>query len=123
AAVDAERTEKILVPTPWIQRIGASAQQVAALTVAGDSMAPTLEAGDLLLIDLRLPQGVLDGIYVIRIDDDLLVKRLQRLPQGQVQALSDNVKYEPFVFDPAQGDVKIIGRIFWLARALHHLPR
>lgn len=118
-AVDAERNEKMRVPTPWLQTIGARPEEVAALTAAGDSMEPTIRGGDLLLVDLRGPQGVLDGVYVIRIGEDLLVKRLQRLPQGQVQALSDNPKYDAFVFDPVRDNVRVVGRVFWLARALH----
>jgi phage repressor protein C with HTH and peptisase S24 domain len=60
--------------------------------VEGDSMAPTLNAGDDILVDLGAASGRLrDGIYVLRIDDAVVVKRLALNPTGRrVTVQSDN---------------------------------
>lgn len=50
------------------------------MTVAGDSMTPTLAHGDQILVHLSPSPPGLDGIYVLRFGDDLLVKRLQLHP-------------------------------------------
>jgi len=49
---------------------------LSIVRVEGDSMAPTLSAGDDILVDLGDATGRLrDGIYVLRVDDAVVVKR------------------------------------------------
>ena len=61
-----------------------------------------------------------DGIYVLRMDGALLVKRLQRLPGGIIKVGSDNPLYDPFEIDLSKiGDtVSVIGRVVWTGRRL-----
>ena len=79
-------------------------------------MAPTLEDSDLLLVDLSEPRFRHDGIYVLRRDNELEVKRLQRRPDGTLNVISDNPVYEPSVV--ASDSVHIIGRVIWAAGRL-----
>ena len=84
-------------------------------------MEPTLRPGDVILIDRRQATDVpRDGIYVIRIGDTLLVKRIQRLPGKRVKVKSDNAAYEPFELDLHQqnGEIDIIGRVVWAGRRM-----
>ena len=59
------------------------------------------------------------GLYVLRLNNDLVVKRVQPLPGGRVQVSSANESYLPFELDlQALGeDVAIIGRsgVVWPA--------
>ena len=81
-------------------------------------MEPTLRSGDVVLVDHREKSvaRIEEGVYVLRTDDSLLVKRLQLLPGGAFEAHSDNPAYHPFAFttaDIADGQVTIIGRVVW----------
>lgn len=84
----------------------------------GDSMDPTLHHGDLLLIDGSVDTVRDDGIYCFSTpDDELLVKRLQRLPGKGVVVKSDNPKYEQFLIPDSQKDAyPIIGPVVWVGR-------
>src|SRR6476620_9807022 len=66
----------------WLKALTASAPaNLSIVRVEGDSMAPTLNAGDDILVDLGdAGERLRDGIYVRRIDDALVVKRLALNP-------------------------------------------
>lgn len=102
----------------WLKALtGASYDQLSIVRVEGDSMAPTLGDGDDVLLDLRDANGPLrDGIYVLRIDERLLVKRLAVHPMGHhVTVQSDNPAYPDWP-DCAIEDVTCIGRVIWAGR-------
>jgi phage repressor protein C with HTH and peptisase S24 domain len=60
------------------------------------------------------------GLYVLRVEGDLIVKRVQKLPGGKLKVLSANQAYEPFEIDPASpvGDFAVIGRVVWFGRQI-----
>jgi phage repressor protein C with HTH and peptisase S24 domain len=87
------------------------------LEASGDSMAPTVNAGDLALIDLRRYRFQADGLYALREDDSLLIKRLQRRRLGgRLMILSDNPAYRAIEL-PARA-IKIVGQVIWIGKAL-----
>lgn len=91
---------------------------IAALLVEGDSMSPTLLAGDHLLVDLSDSAPPRDGLYVIECAAGPLVKRLSVNPVTQrVAILSDNAAYPSFP-DCAAGSIRIIGRVVWMGRPI-----
>lgn len=77
----------------WLQEIGCKPGHVAVISVRGDSMADTLNDGDLILVDTRPPERKAPGIYVLVRDDTLLVKRLNFRLNGNVEIKSDNRAY------------------------------
>ena len=103
----------------WVRAVTkAPLDQLAVITVDGDSMEPTLRTGDTVLVDFRQNQpGDKDGIYVIRTGNGLQVKRVQvelgRPPRLTV--LSDNPVYQP-QRNLGADDVQVIGRVIWLGR-------
>jgi len=98
----------------WVQsRLHADPRNLLLIEAVGDSMAPTLDDSDLLLVDLGEPRFRQDGIYVMRRDNELTVKRLQRRPDGTLNIISDNSAYESSVV--ASDSVHIIGRVIWAA--------
>ncbi len=100
--------------TEWVQqRLNTDPRNLLLIEAVGDSMAPTLEHSDLLLVDLSEPRFRQDGLYVLRRKDELIVKRLQRRPDGKLVIRSDNPAYEPLVV-AAEG-VGIVGRVIWAA--------
>ena len=90
---------------------------LSLIKVQGDSMTPTLFDGDDILVDSGDAAAWLrDGIYVLRRDDALIVKRIARSPVSRKIAIkSDNDSY-PSWPDCDVGDVDVIGRVVWIGR-------
>jgi phage repressor protein C with HTH and peptisase S24 domain len=102
----------------WLKALTASeASKLSIVRVEGDSMAPTLNAGDDILVDLGDAAGRLrDGIYVLRIDDGVVVKRLALNPTGRrVTVQSDNPAYPDWP-DCSLDQISCIGRVIWAGR-------
>lgn len=104
----------------WLRTV-ASGQpaDMSIIRVTGDSMAPTLVEGDDILVDASDAGARLrDGIYVLRRDDALSVKRLAVNPAGRrVTIKSDNPAYRDFA-DVKLSAIVIIGRVVWSGRRL-----
>ncbi|EBA6427175.1 helix-turn-helix transcriptional regulator [Salmonella enterica] len=71
---------------------GRPAAELKVINVRGDSMAPTIEPGDLIFVDISINQFDGDGIYVFGFDDKIYVKRLQMIPD-KLLVISDNTNY------------------------------
>jgi phage repressor protein C with HTH and peptisase S24 domain len=93
--------------------------KLSIIRVEGDSMAPTLNAGDDILVDLGDgPDRLRDGIYVLRVDGTLLVKRLAIHPVGRrVTVQSDNPAYGDLP-DCGLDEIDCIGRVIWSGRKI-----
>ena len=94
----------------WLRAQGLDPAQLSAIAVAGDSMEPTLRDGDEILVD-RSPRALRDGIHVVRVEDAVLVKRLDMARPGAIALVSDNPAYRPLELAP--GEVEVIGRVVW----------
>jgi phage repressor protein C with HTH and peptisase S24 domain len=94
----------------WLRQQGLEPAMLSAIAVTGDSMEPTLRDGDEILVD-RSPRPLQDGIHVVRLDDTLLVKRLDTARPGRIALMSDNLAYRPIEAEP--GEVEVIGRVVW----------
>lgn len=104
----------------WLKALtGSPAAKLSVIRVEGDSMAPTLSAGDDILVDLADgPERLRDGIYVLRVDGALLVKRLAIHPVGRrVTVQSDNPAYGDLP-DCGLDEIDCIGRVIWAARKI-----
>ena len=80
-------------------------------------MSPTLADGDEILVDTsEAARKLRDGIYVLRFEDALMVKRLAPNPASRrLSITSDNDAYPSWPdCDPAAIDV--IGRVIWSGR-------
>lgn len=77
----------------------------------GDSMSPTLEGGDLCLVDIAVRSADVDGIFVLRDQEfGLLIKRVSRTAKGIV-ITSDNPAAPPFGALSDAG--AIVGKVVW----------
>jgi phage repressor protein C with HTH and peptisase S24 domain len=101
----------------WITRKG-KPDQMSLIKVSGDSMEPTLLDGDLVLVDHSRNHGARQGgIYAIVMDEEIMIKRLQALPQQDtIRIISDNKHYPPL--DVSTSELRINGRVIWFAREL-----
>jgi Peptidase S24-like len=114
-----ERTEAVFAfDERWLRRLSANPQRLAIIRVEGDSMVPTLNHGDDIMVDSADgAERLRDGIYVLRRDDVLLVKRLARGARGTVTVVSDNIVY-PAERDVLVAGIEIVGRVLWTGRRL-----
>lgn len=98
----------------WLRRLASDVRRLSMITVRGDSMAPTLKDGDEILVDEGDAAARLrDGVYVLRMDDALLVKRLALNPTGRTMTVcSDNPAYLNWP-DCNPADFDIVGRVVW----------
>lgn len=65
-----------------------------AIKMTGDSMQPTLNNGDWLIIDIT-GKAAINGLYVIMVNEEFLVYRLTFLLDGTIELSSDNATYKP----------------------------
>lgn len=101
----------------WLRRIAGGSEELSIIEVRGDSMAPTLADGDEILVDgSAAARRVRDGIYVLRMDGALMVKRLSPDPAGaRIAVRSDNPAY-PSWPDCAPDSIDVVGRVVWAGR-------
>ncbi len=120
AVVNTEEVEDLLAfKREWITReLRSSPDDLSLIYVRGESMVPTLNPGDVILIERSRGAPVSDGIYVIRMGEAILVKRLQFLPDSELMVTSDNAAYQPFRVSlrEAGEEFSIIGRVVWAGR-------
>ena len=118
-AEDSPPSYRIAFRMDWLRRVArGNISDLAVLTVDGDSMEPTLRQGDSVLVDMgqRRP-GQKDGIYVIRTDGGLQVKRVAVNPtNGRISVISDNRDLYPTFSDLPPDAIHVIGRVIWLGR-------
>ena len=117
---DEQARSHIAFDPAWLRRIANGApDQLSIIRVEGDSMAPTLGDGDEILVDRGDAAGRLrDGIYVLRIDEALVVKRLALNPANRTLSIrSDNPAY-PSWPDCDLAAVDLVGRVVWAGRRI-----
>lgn len=103
----------------WLRHLGVRPQRVSIIRVDGESMAPTLNDGDDIMVDHDDDATRLrDGVYVLRLDGVLMVKRIAMGPRrGRFSVISDNIHYPDWTdIDPLLVD--IVGRVVWTGRRL-----
>ena len=81
------------------------------IRVAGDSMAPWIHPGALLVVD-RMVETKDDDIIIARISDELCVKRLRIERDGRIWLFSENQAYEPMLITEGM-DFEVWGRVMY----------
>ncbi|BBB07425.1 S24 family peptidase [Sphingopyxis sp. EG6] len=118
ASVEGEAIEgEVAFDPKWLRDLGADPRALSIIRVEGDSMAPTLNDGDDILVDGGDAAARLrDGIYVLRMDDVLMVKRVARAPgPGRISVISDNPHYRSWD-DLPMTSLQLVGRVVWTGR-------
>jgi len=80
-------------------------------------MMPTIPDGSSLIVDFS-QKGLLNGcITVINVNNNLLVKRIDRRINGDIALLSDNPLYPPQILGKTDAEnINIIGRVVYFGR-------
>ena len=118
--IDVEyETGRLAFRQDWLRSVTAArTENLAVITVHGDSMFPTLANGDTILVDMTQRAPAQDGVYIVRFGDFVLVKRLLIDPvRREVTISCDNENY-PRLAPVDPGDVDVAGRVIWVGRRL-----
>lgn len=108
---------KIAFDPKWLRQFPYDRKNLSIVSVEGDSMLPTLSNGDDIMVARTKGLRRKDGIYVIRMDDRLMVKRLSFGPNGKINVISDNPSYSDWR-NLDIGAIDIIGHVIWVGRTL-----
>lgn len=98
---------------------GSHKNKLVMFDATGDSMSPTIEDGDTILVTTSDELSPRTGeLWAVGIDDELLIKRIERKP-GVLIFKSDNPSYSPIEIPlNDHTNIRLIGKALWLARTL-----
>lgn len=89
--------------------------QLAAIRVKGDSMIPTIQDDDMVVIDMTKTNLDFDGLFVMRVGEALQIKRIGRgARRSSVMVIADNSLYPPV--DTERTEIDVVGKVIWYGR-------
>lgn len=101
-----------------LRKQGITPEAAHCFYVTGDSMAPRVTDGAVVLFDTTDTQVRSGKVYVIQWGEDTLLKRLFREAPGTLRITSDNKtnpEYQDRVVSEADPDFRVLGRMRWYA--------
>ena len=84
--------------------------------VIGESMEPTLPDGASILVNMGQQEPRDGKIFVVRIEDEIVVKRLIRNPDAGWLLQSDNRNKRAWPTRPCPDGAQIVGEVRWMGR-------
>lgn len=118
--IDVKTKDRLAFKRSWLKQQGLRPDKLALLTVRGDSMEPTLHQSDTVLIDISQIEIKDDAIYALRVDEQVILKRVQRLIDGGLCIRSDNPAYQQQCIAKEELPLlHIVGRVVWFGRMIY----
>jgi transcriptional regulator with XRE-family HTH domain len=111
-------TGPISIKRSWaISELQVEPEDLLLFCIEGESMKPTLFPDDIVLANLK-DTIVRDGLYVVKIENALMIKRLQRLSKDLIQVSSDNPAYESWIINLSEFTQRLViqGRVIRVSR-------
>lgn len=102
----------------FIARKGGSPEVMKIIEATGDSMSPTLNNGDLLMVHLGQTDVRTGYVYLMRMEDELVIRRLENRPGGMLLIRCDNPDYDDIQVNKNDEalDIAVLGRMVWSCR-------
>ena len=106
-----EIIEELEIPSHFVGLLGGEREldNIEAINVSGDSMEPTFSYNDIVFINRTKTDFSRGGIFTIRTEAGLFIKRVQKRVDGKVDIISDNQIYSTQTLDPLELDV--VGKV------------
>lgn len=102
-------------PHAWLSRMGRPSAMVF-MDVVGDSMAPNILDGDMVLVDQSSAQIMPQTVMAVGVEDAIYIKRLERRSDG-ILLRSDNPAYSDMeLYGDELESFRVIGKVVWLCR-------
>lgn len=117
--LDEDPVDHIILQKSYLERLHLASAELISIEVEGDSMSPTLESGDQVMINRRDKNPANGGIFAIHDSDALVVKRVEKIPTtepAKLKLISDNKNHGSY--EVLASDTNIIGRVVWYARRI-----
>ena len=110
---DSTRVGCLAFRRTWLDRHGLDASQCAILRVGEESMAPTLNDGSTILVNLAQRRRRSGRLFAVRTDDGLVVRRAGKDSAGRWQLICD---YPGRMPRPWPDGAEILGQVRWGTR-------
>lgn len=107
------------VSPDWLHknvRASSGAKNLCIVTGFGDSMRPTYNPGDPLLVDTGVRTVEADAVYFFRVGSEGFIKRIQRIPGVGYVVKSSNPEYDSWTVTPDM-DFHVLGRVLKVWRS------
>lgn len=111
----------VVVSAPQLEKLGldyTSPANLAIISGWGQSMAPTIQDKDPVIVDRGVTDFIGDGVYVITWDGMLYIKRLQSAGDGKLELISDNPKHKDRVVNTDEVAIHARVLLVWNAQKL-----
>lgn len=103
---------KIAVDKAFLK--GLDTKNLRIFEVVGDSMEPDFYEGDWAIADMVAGRGDfirIAGVYIVRVDDVVYIKRVEFLPQNKIKLISLNSKYSDMYPHKEGYECEILGKV------------
>jgi len=106
-----EDVEELELPESFVALLGGESElkNIEALNVTGDSMEPTFSYNDIIFINRAKTDLQRGGIFTIRTDAGLFIKRVQKRIDGKIDIISDNPVYSTQTLN--LNEIEVLGRV------------
>ncbi|MDD3835835.1 MAG: LexA family transcriptional regulator, partial [Sulfurimonas sp.] len=106
-----EDVEELELPESFVALLGGESElkNIEALNVTGDSMEPTFSYNDIVFINRAKTDLQRGGIFTIRTDAGLFIKRVQKRIDGKIDIISDNPVYSTQTLN--LNEIEVLGRV------------
>lgn len=106
-----------MMTLPALRELTESApENIKIIKAIGESMMPTIHTDDIVWIDISVKTPTSDGLYILCVGSDLLIRRIQINPfDNTATVIADNSKYMPI---PRQNyrDINVVGKVIYHMR-------
>ena len=105
-------TKKLFLPNEFLGSVDPRYARI--IRCLGDSMEPEFKDGDYMLIELLGGRNFIkrSGIYLVRINDIIYIKRVEFLPNNDLNLISLNPIYPPFLASSTGYESEILGAVY-----------
>ena len=94
----------------------AAPENIKIIKAIGESMMPTIHTDDVVWVDVSIKSPTSDGLYILCIGSDLLIRRIQINPFDNTAMIrADNTQYQPIPHNNYR-DIKVIGKVIYHMR-------
>jgi len=105
-----EIQEEIEIPEEFVFMLGGERelQNIEAINVSGDSMEPTFGYNDIVFINRTKTDLKRGGVFAIRTESGLFIKRIGVKLDGKIDIISDNKVYSTQTLD--LNNIEVLGK-------------
>lgn len=108
---ESEEVQELEMPQQFVFMLGGEKElkYIEAINVSGDSMEPTFSYNDIVFINRNKTDLGRGGIFTVRTEAGLFIKRVQKRIDGKIDIISDNKVYSTQTLNP--NEIEVIGRV------------